>query len=131
MVGALGAQAVGEGEVTVEALRVEVGGDRRQLVDDRVRRGLADRAAHLFGVERVRDDRFRAEAAEELDLAAAARHADDLVAGRDELRDELLAEGAGGAGEEDLHGGSFRFVVYGVDDVGVRAVTAAAILPAP
>lgn len=63
MVGGLGAQAVGEGEVTIEVAHVERARERRQLVNDRLRLGLGDSPGHLPGIERVGDDRLGADRA--------------------------------------------------------------------
>jgi hypothetical protein len=57
------------------------------------------------GVERVGHDGPGAEHAQQVLLGRGLGHADDLVAAGHELGDEPLAEGARGAGDEDLHGG--------------------------
>lgn len=89
--------------------QVEAARERRELVDDDVRLGVRDRAGDGVGVERVGHDRRRPEPADGVTACRAARHAGHVVAGRDEARDKLTAEGAGGAGYEDLHAG-LRFV---------------------
>ena len=58
-----------------------------------------DGAADGVGVERVGDHGRGAEVAHQTPLGGAAGHPGDVVAGRDQARDELAAEGAGRAGD--------------------------------
>ena len=67
-----------------------------------------DRRGDLLGVERVGHHRRRARAARRVLLGRAAGHADHLVAGRDQPRDQLLADRARCTCEKDLHFGSLR-----------------------
>jgi hypothetical protein len=104
VVGGLGAEPVGLGEVAVEVTQVERGRQRRELVNDHVRLRLGDRAGHRVGIEGVGDDGRRTHGADPVCLRRAARHAGYVVPLRDEPRDELLADCAGRAGYQDLHG---------------------------
>ena len=54
-------------------------------MDDHLGLGLRDGPRDGVGVERVGNDRPRAEGADDVHLLVLARHADDLVAARDEL----------------------------------------------
>src|SRR5439155_859022 len=63
-------------------------------------------------VRRVHDDAAGTHVRERVRLVLAARQADDVVAGGDELGDEEATDGAGGAGDEDAHGGSFRSAAW-------------------
>jgi hypothetical protein len=107
---ALRAQAVGQGERPLEPAHVERARQRRELVDDHDGLGLRHRPRDRLGLERVGDGRPRTQAADHVLLGRRARHADDLVAVRDEQGNELLAERPGGAGYEDLHAISFRLI---------------------
>ena len=77
-------------------------------MDDHLGLGLGDRPRHGVGIERVDHDGRRAERANGLPLRRAAGRAGHLVAACHEPGDELLAERAGGACDEDLHDVSSR-----------------------
>ena len=64
MIGALRPQTVGQREVAIEMARVERVRDRRQLMNDHIGPCIPHRLRDLIGIERVRDDRHRAEFAE-------------------------------------------------------------------
>ena len=72
--------------------------------------GRRHRLGDRVGVKGVGHDRARSQAAHQVLLRRAPGHPDHLVAARHELRDELSAEDAGGAGYEDLHDCSFRLI---------------------
>ena len=110
VVGALRAQPVRGLEETVDVAHVELARQRRELMHDHLGLGGRHRLGDRVGVERVGHDRARAQAAHQVLLRRAPGHPDHLVASRHELRDELSAENACGAGDEDLHDCSFRLV---------------------
>jgi hypothetical protein len=89
VVGALGPQAVGEREISIEVTHVQCA-DRGQLMDDHVRPGLAHGLGDLIGIERVRDHRHSAQLAEHRLLGLVARHAMDLVTRLDQTWHQLL-----------------------------------------
>ena len=99
VVGALGAQPVGHGERLVEVARHAEPGQRGELVHDDVRPGGDDRVAHRGRVQRVDDDRLGAERAQLVDPRAGG--AGDVVAARDQLRNQAAAQGARGTRDED------------------------------
>jgi hypothetical protein len=72
-------------------------------VHDHLGLRLGDGAGNRVGVEGVRHGGAGAQVAEEVLPGGGAGEADHLVAARDELGDEDSAEGARGAGDEDLH----------------------------
>jgi hypothetical protein len=109
MVGALGAQSVRGREVTLHAARIERS-DSGELVDDHLRLRLGDCARHRVRVEGIGHDRPRSQIPERVLLRRGPGHPDHLVATRHELRDELSAENACGAGYEDLHDCSSRLI---------------------
>jgi hypothetical protein len=78
VVRALGPQAVGRREIALHVTRVDRS-DRRQLVDDHVRPCRGHRPRDLIGLERVRDDRYRAELVKHRLLRLAPRHPMDLM----------------------------------------------------
>jgi hypothetical protein len=100
-----GPQTVGGGERLVEVTRVETA-DRGQLMHDHVGLGLGDRVGDLLGVQRVRHDRGSSHLPDRVLLGFAAGHADDVVAGRHQPRDQLRADRARCTCEKDLHFGS-------------------------
>jgi hypothetical protein len=104
VIGALRAQAVGQREAAIDVAEVDPL-ERGELVDDHLGLGLGDRMRDRVGVERVGHDGPGAEHAQQVLLGRGLGHADDLVTAGHELGDEPLAEGARGAGDEDLHGG--------------------------
>ena len=110
VVGALRTQSVRGLEEPVDVAHVEVARQRRELVDDHLGLGGRHRLGDRVGVERVGHDRARPQAAHQVLLRCAPGHPDHLVAPRHELRDELSAEYACGACNEDLHDCSFRLV---------------------
>ena len=63
VVGALGAQPVGERELTIEASHVDRGRYGGELVHDHVGLGLAHGTPHGVGIQRVGHHGLRAEAA--------------------------------------------------------------------
>jgi hypothetical protein len=65
---------------------------------------------YCVGVESVGHDRARSQVAQQFLLRRGSGHSDHLVASRYELRDELSAESACGAGYEDLHSCSSRLL---------------------
>jgi len=103
VVGALGAQPVGEREKLVELLQVERAGQAGHLVDDRLRFRPQHRLPDRRPVQPVGDGRLGAQRPQRVGLGGRTGHAGDLVAGGDELGDELLSDGAGGTGDEHLH----------------------------
>ena len=58
---ALGTKPVRLGEAPVEMSEVAQAGQRRRLVDDRLRLGIDNGLAHGFGIEQVQYDRLRSE----------------------------------------------------------------------
>ena len=123
MSSALRAQPVGGGERAVGLARVELA-DRGELVDDDVGAGGGDRGAspRRGRARRRRPARRRARAPRSGRERVVPVH---VVAGRDERAGEGLAEGAGGACEEDVHDVDLRRdgpVVR--DSRGLRALTA-------
>jgi hypothetical protein len=60
--------------------------------------GGCHRLGDRVGIESVDHDRARSQAAHQVLLRRAPGRPDDLVASRHELRDELSADGACGAG---------------------------------
>ena len=91
-------------ELAVEAAEVpdplQVGG----LVHDDVRCGLADGGHDGGGVEQIGDDRHGSGARERRLLGGSAGHARHVMAALAQKRDQAAAEGAGGAGDEYVHG---------------------------
>ena len=81
---------------------------RGELMDDHLGLGLGHHVGHRIGVERVDDDRLGAERPQRAGLGSRAGRADDLVAARHELGNELAADRAGRSGNEDLHDVSVR-----------------------
>ncbi len=129
MVRRLGAQPVGHGRRrgalgVPHVPRRHLAGQRRQLMNDHLGLGGRHRLGHRVGVERVSHDRARSQAAHEVLLGRAPGHPDHLVASRRKLRHERSAENAGGAGNEDLHDGSFRLICL-LDETGAPPVTVA------
>ena len=94
VVGALGAEPVGQREVALEVAQVDGARQRGELVDDHLGLGLGDRLGDRVGVERVGDDRPRAKAADEVLLLRRARHAHDVMPVGDELRGRAAAPSA-------------------------------------
>ena len=107
MVGALGAKPVGQREVPIEVADVEIGRDGGQLMNDHLGLRLSHHRGHLVGDERVGHDGLGSKRANLILLGSGARHPDHLVTGLDEARDQLLSQGAGRAGDEHFHLGSF------------------------
>ena len=103
MVGPLRAQAVGLRERAVEVAEVEVAGERRELVHDHVGAHGADGGHDLAAVERIGAHGRRAERAHRLLTAGAPGERRHVMARRPERGHELPADGAGGAGHEDVH----------------------------
>ena len=126
MVRALGAQPVRHRERGREVTHVdmpEVG----QLMDDHVRLERTDGGCHLLGIEPVDEEWRRALPAELVELGGRSGCAAHLVASRHEPRNELAADGAGGAGNEDLHRVCPPRGMVGScagDEIGPAAVTA-------
>jgi hypothetical protein len=109
VVGPLGAQPVGRCEQALDAAHVQrAGAQRRELVGDDLGLGLAHRTGDGLSVERIGDDRPRAERLDDPALGRRAGHAHDVVASRDELRDELGADRSGGARHEHPHEASSK-----------------------
>ena len=103
VVGAFGAKPVRHREALVGVAQARQAGQRGELVDDRVRLGLDDRAHHRVVVERVEDDRLGTGLAERAGLLGRAGRADHGVAALEQDGDEPPAQGAGGARKEHLH----------------------------
>ena len=106
VVGALGAQPVGERELAFEVPHVDLRGYGGELVHDHVGLRLAHDPAHGVGIERVGHHGLRAEAAQLVSLGFRAGHPHDIVPVGDQQGNELLAERTGGPGDEYLHGDS-------------------------
>jgi hypothetical protein len=104
VIGALGPQAVGLGEVTREVAQVERVRDGGELVHDRLGLGCGDGLGHRLGVERVADHRPPAQLANQLLLGLAAGHARDLVSALDQAGKQLPAKCTRRSCEEDPHG---------------------------
>jgi hypothetical protein len=108
MVRPLGTQPVGHfphgGSVGVPRITdAHLPGQRRELMHEHLRLRGCHHLGDRVGVERVGHDRARSQAAQQVLLRLAPGHPDHLVASRHELRDELSAEDAAGAGHEDPH----------------------------
>jgi hypothetical protein len=73
-------------------------GQRRELMHDHLRLGLAHNPSHGIGVESVGHHGARSQAAQQILLRCAPGHPDHLMSSRDELRDQRSAESACGAG---------------------------------
>jgi hypothetical protein len=73
-------------------------GQRRELMHDHFRLGGRHRLGYGIGVESVGHDRARPQRPQPVLLRRGPGHPDHLVALRHELRDELSAENACGAG---------------------------------
>jgi hypothetical protein len=104
VIGALGSQAVGLLEGLVEVAQVQVSAQGGQLMDDDLGLGLRHRTRDRVGVERVGDHRLRAELADDVLLGWRPRHADHVMAARDEPLDQRPAECSGCSRDQDLHG---------------------------
>ena len=103
VVGALGAQFVGDRELLVEVAEAAHAGQRGHLVHDDVRlRGL-DRVEYALTVQAVDDGGGRAGVLQLAGLGRRARGAGDLVAGRDQTGDQVLADRSGRPRDEDSH----------------------------
>jgi hypothetical protein len=109
-VGAFGAQPVGGRRHSLGLSKGRPSAYRRELVDDRLGLGLGNGVGNGLRVERVDHDRLGAERAQRAGLARGAGRADDLVAARHELRNEVATDRAGRAGNKDLHDISVRWV---------------------
>jgi hypothetical protein len=105
VVGGLGAQAVGLRERGVEVAQVAEIGEGGELVDDRVGPRGGDGGDDRVAIERVEDHRVGTGVAQRAGLGRRSGRRRHLVAGREELWEQLGAEGAGRAGEEDAHRG--------------------------
>jgi hypothetical protein len=110
VVGAFGAQAVGERELSLEAPHIDGCRYGGELVHDHVGLGLSHDPAHGAGIQRIGYDGLSADVAELLALRFRAGHPDDLVPVGDQQGDQLLTERTRGAGDENLHGDSLLFV---------------------
>ena len=102
MVRALGAQPVRHRERGGEVTHVDVA-KVGQLVDDDLRFEGGDCGCHLLGIEPVGEERCRALAAELVELGRRSGRAGDVMASCHEPWNELAADGAGGACNENLH----------------------------
>ncbi len=100
---ALGPQAVGDLELVSEPARVEVARDLRELVDDRVGLGVADRRDDRVALERVDDHRAAAVGADRLGAGLPAGRPDHLVPGGHELPHERPPDRSRRPGYEHAH----------------------------
>jgi hypothetical protein len=111
---ALGAQAVRLGERAVEAAAEARVRERGGLVDDRVGRAVEHGPPDGARVEQVERDGRGAEGPDRLGLRGRRVGADHLVPGLDQLRDETASDRAGGACDEDSHGGFLSLGIVGL-----------------
>jgi hypothetical protein len=74
-----------------------------QLVDNRVRRGVADRGHHALVIEHVAGDRFDSALTEVLDLLGIPREGDNGVPRLDEPRNHLAPDRPGCARYKHAH----------------------------
>jgi hypothetical protein len=103
VVGALGAQPVGERELPVEVLEAGRPGQPGQLVDDGLRRGAPQRLDDRVPVEGVGDDRVGPHGPQGASLALRAGHRHDLVAHGHQLRNQAPAHRSRRTRDEHLH----------------------------
>lgn len=102
VVGPLGPQPVGLGEVAVKPARVERG-DRGQLVDDHVRAGRSDGIGDPLAIKRVRDHGGRPEPLQQLALGGGSGHPGHVVPGADQARHQLAPDRPCRSCNEHLH----------------------------
>lgn len=91
--GAFGAEAIGEGEVTVEVAEIDARRNRCELMNDDLRLDLSDAFVDGLKVECVEDDGGCAEIFNEVGVGGVAKGAEDFVL-LDEKGDERLAYGS-------------------------------------
>ena len=101
--GALRPQPVGEREGLVELAKVQVAGKRGRLVDDHLGSDTCHGLPYRGRVQHIQHQRLRPGLAQPGRPGLGGRGTDDRVAGLDELRHELRADGAGGTGDKNLH----------------------------
>jgi len=78
--------------------------ERGELVDQDLRLGIGDRAAHRVRIERVQHHRLGSLRAQILGAAGVARGADDRVPLGEQARDQRPSDRARRPGQEDPHG---------------------------
>jgi hypothetical protein len=83
---------------------------RRELMHDHLRLGGRHRLGDRVGVESVGHDRPRPQRPQPILLRRCPGHPDHLAAPRREHGDELPAENASGAGDQDLHDSPSRLI---------------------
>jgi hypothetical protein len=111
VVGALGAQTVGQREEAVGVPQVRRSRQRRGLMHDHLGLGLGHRPGDRVWVERVGHHRPGSQRPQRRPLGRRPGHPHYLVAACDELRDKLCAKRSRGAGDEHLHGISLHVCV--------------------
>jgi hypothetical protein len=118
-------QVAGAGLADPGVVRGRAAGQRRELVDHRVRRRVPDRREHRVPVEHVQLDRAGALRVQRVQALRGAGGADHLVARLDEHGHEDPADGAAGACDEDPHGKRtpFGHVVSSGEGALVRSVS--------
>ena len=90
------------------------------LVDDDVGLRRDHHGANGRRVEPIGDRRFRAHPFDDFGLRRRSRRADDGMTGRNELRNKLEADGAGGARNKNSHGVILIFVATARQVVGAN-----------
>jgi hypothetical protein len=127
MVRGLGTQPVGRREETVGVPHV-IGarrlGQRRELMHDHLRLGLAHHPSHGIGIESVGDNRPRPQRPQPILLRRGPGHGHNLVASGHELGDQLSAQRTRSPGNENLHGNSPLGSVTSRDETAPPPVTA-------
>jgi hypothetical protein len=106
MVRRLGTQSVGHREEAVGVPHIHRPGQRRELMDDHLRLGLAHHPSHGIGIESVGDNRPRPQRPQPILLRRGPGHGHNLVASGDQLGDQLCAQRTRSPGNENLHGNS-------------------------
>jgi hypothetical protein len=95
---------------------------RRQLMHDHLGLRRRHRLCDRVRVERVGDDRNRAQTAYQIPLRGTPGHPDHLVALGHELRHQRPSEHARGTGDENLHDRSTGLIAL-LDEMAAPAVT--------
>src|SRR5262245_28506898 len=123
VVGAAGAEVVGDGEQFVRITETPHARQRGHLVQDHLRRRGSHCRDHRLAIEPVEHDRFRARRAQLRDLARRSRGSSDVMTSGDQPRNEVPPEGTSRAGDEDSHDHSFPLVLSLLDKTPGDAVT--------